>query len=366
MRLPLNNPRDKTSVDLEQLEKMVDAFLDADFRYFDTAYMYHNFQSEVFIRKALVERHPREKFMLTTKLPLSRLKSVADRERIFNEQLEKCGVDYFDCYLLHNVNSRSLPIAEQLDCFDFIARKKSDSKVRRIAFSFHDRADMLDRILTAHPEIDLVQLQINYLDWESPSVQSRLCYETVRRHGKKIIVMEPIKGGMLARVPESIEKLFKEAAPDMSTASWALRYAASLDGVAIVLSGMSSIEQLEDNVNCMREFKPLNDVEFRIVERAARMIKEKIAIDCTACGYCVKGCPKNIPIPDYFALYNSYFREHGSEKVNLFFNERNYYANYVDNGKASECIGCRQCERACPQHLPITDWLAKVAELFGQ
>lgn len=364
MRLPLLDANNQGNVDLEQFKKMVDTFLERGFTYFDTAYMYHDFKSEIFVREGLVKRHPRESFTLTTKLPTMMLHTKEDCERIFNEQLEKCGVDYFDYYLLHNLNTNTYKTAEKLDCFKFIQQKKAEGKVKHICFSYHDNAALLDKILTAHPEIEYVQIQMNYLDWDSRTIQSRKCYETIVKHGKKVIVMEPVKGGMLAKVPAPVEEMFKNYAPDSSVASWAVRFAASHDEVFMVLSGMSNIAQLEDNTAYMQDFQPLNSEEFKLIENAVKIINEKIAIPCTACRYCVKGCPQNIAIPEYFALYNSYYREHGDKKVSGFFNELAYYGNITGHGKASDCIKCRACERACPQHIEITKWLEKVAALF--
>ena len=364
MRLPILDAANQGSIDLEQFKKMVDIFLERGFTYFDTAYMYHDFKSEIFVREGLVKRHPRESFTLTTKLPTMMLHTKEDCERIFNEQLEKCGVDYFDYYLLHNLNTVNYETAEKLDCFNFIQQKKAEGKVKHICFSYHDNAALLDKILTAHPEIEFVQIQMNYLDWESRSIQSRKCYEVIRKHRKKVIVMEPVKGGMLAKVPAPVEEMFKNYAPNDSVASWAVRFAASHEDVFMVLSGMSNLEQLEDNTSYMQDFQPLNDEEFKIIENAVKIITEKIAIPCTACRYCVKGCPQNIAIPEYFALYNSYYREHGEKKVDGFFNELAYYNNFKNNGKASDCIKCHACEKACPQHIAITLWLKKIAALF--
>ena len=361
MRLPLTDPEDFTKVDIAQVERMVDAFLERGFTYFDTAYMYHEFLSEKIVRRTLVERHDRNAFTLATKLPTMFLKAEGDQERIFAEQLEKCGVEYFDYYLLHNLNVSNYRKVEQFGSFAFAARLKAEGKIRHLGFSFHDSAELLDKILTAHPETEFVQLQINYLDWENESIQSRKCYETARRHGKPVVVMEPVKGGTLARLPEEAEKLFRTVRPDLSPASWAIRYAAGLDGVMMVLSGMSSIEQLDDNTSYMQDFEPLNAEDHAAVDRAVGIINRAIAIPCTACRYCVDGCPKKIAIPEYFALYNN-----TKQSLNKGFSVQSvYYDNLTQShGRASECIGCRKCEKSCPQHLPIVDHLRQVAEAF--
>ena len=362
MRLPLTDPNDGASVDVELLKTMVDAFLEKGFTYFDTAWMYCGFQSECAIREALVKLHPRDSYTLADKLHAGFLKTKEDRERIFQEQLRKTGVDYFDYYLLHDVGTDHYKTYQELDCFRWLEEKKAQGLARHIGFSYHDNAELLDRVLTEHPEVEFVPLQLNYLDWDSEGVQSRKCYETAVKHGKPVIVMEPVKGGTLARVPESVEKMFREARPEMSIPSWAIRFAASLEHVMVVLSGMSNMEQLLDNTDYMADFQPLSAQEQALVKKAVDAINSTIVIPCTGCSYCTEGCPQRIAIPKYFSLYNADLQE---IKEKSWRPQGEYYTRLTMNfGKASDCLECGQCEQVCPQHLPIIRHLKDVAARF--
>lgn len=364
MRLPLVDASDAASIDLEQTKQMVDTFLEQGFTYFDTAWMYCGFASENAAKEALVERHPRDSYTLATKLHAGFLQGKEDRDRIFEEQRKKTGVEYFDYYLLHDIGYDHYKIYNELDCFAWLKEKKEQGLVKHIGFSYHDNAELLDQVLTEHPEMEFVQLQINYLDWDSEGIQSRKCYETAVKHNIPIIVMEPVKGGTLANVPEPVEEMLKGYNQEASVASWAIRFAASLENVVMVLSGMSNMEQLQDNLSYMKELVPLNDEEQQLIGKAVDIINGNIAIPCTACEYCVEGCPKKIAIPKYFSLYNADKQE---VKEKGWTPQGEYYDRLTNIfGKAGDCIACGQCEKACPQHLPIIKHLREVAGYFGK
>ena len=363
MRMPTLDKTNQADVDIEQVKAMVDLFMEKGFTYFDTALMYNGFASEAVAKTALVDRHPRDSFTLATKLHAGFFDSAEEREKVFAGQLKKTGAGYFDYYLIHGIEASMLPKYEQFDCFGWLLEKKAQGLVKHAGFSFHDSAELLDEILTKHPEMEFVQLQINYLDWESQWVQSRACYEVAVKHGKPVIVMEPVKGGTLAKIPEAAEKLFKEHDPKMSVPSWAIRFAASLDNVMVVLSGMSSIEQMEDNLSYMADFTPLTGEEQALCYRAAEIINAQIAVPCTGCAYCTEGCPKKIAIPQYFSLYNEDMRE-DLEKKGWTVNFSNYDILADKFGRAKDCIACGQCEGMCPQHLPIIEKLKAVSAHF--
>lgn len=361
MRLPLLDRKDVTAIDEAQLCRMVDRFIEQGFTYFDTAYFYHQNTSENAARKTLVERHPRESYVLADKMPVSLVERPEDHPKYFNEQLKKCGVDYFDYYLLHTLKTDLYAKTMEYGGFAFVRKLKAEGKIRHFGFSFHDTPELLDQILTEQPDTEFVQLQINYIDWESEQVRARECYETARKHGKPIIVMEPVRGGGLARVPEEAEKMMKAYHPDLSIPSWAVRFAASLDGVMMVLSGMSDMAQLEDNTSYMRNFTPLNKEELEIIRKAADVIRNRTAVPCTSCRYCVDDCPKHIPIPDIFSIYNE------RERTRDVYSHKVAYEKLVAGegcGKASQCIKCKQCEMHCPQHIEITKWLEEAVKEF--
>lgn len=353
LRLPMNGHEPKW----DEINAMVDRFMEGGGNYFDTCWTYLDGQSQAAIRRCVVERKDRNSIMIADKLPGYQCKSKEDCQRYFENAMERCGVDYFDVFLLHWLNGANYEVAERLDEFAFIAEKKKEGKAKRIGFSYHDNASLLEEILTKHPEIDVVQLQINYLDWDSVGVESRKCYETCLKHGKRVIVMEPVRGGALAALPEEAEDILGAVHPDWSPADWALRFVQSLPQVEICLSGMNAMEQVEANI---REFEPLTDEERALLLSICPIINRKTAIGCTGCRYCVTQCGKKIPIPDFFKLYNEIRRFPDDDwKIG------NVYGQMIrTQGKASDCIGCGACAKKCPQKLDIPEFMKKVAEQF--
>ena len=358
MRLPVVNG-DMEQIDDELFCKMIDTFMERGFTYVDTAYPYHNQKSEGAVKRCLVDRYPREKFYLADKMPVWNVKEYADYEKIFNEQLERCGVEYFDFYLLHAMNKARVAETEELGGYEFVQKMKAEGKIKHIGFSFHDTADALDEILKNHPEMEFVQLQINYYDWESENVQSRKCYETAVKYGVPVIVMEPVKGGTLANLAPEAAEVLKGLDEDASYASFAVRYVASLDNVFMVLSGMSDYEQLVDNTSYMKEFVPLSEAEQEGIAKVVEALAKLPTIACTKCRYCVDGCPQNINIPGLFQAYNNVV-QFGDNAVT----RRSYKQAIKDRGLASSCVKCGLCEEQCPQHLEIRELLEKVAEVF--
>ena len=292
MRMPLTNPDDQKSIDIPQMEKMVDAFFGAGFTYCDSAWMYHDFMSEPTVGQVVVGRYPRDSFTVATKMPVAMIRSHEEGVSIFEAQLQKMGVDYFDYYLVHDMNVANYERAKKFDMISYLRDKKEAGIIKKLGFSCHDNPEYLDRVLTECPFFEFVQLQINYLDWESAGVQSHKCYDVCVKHGKPVFVMEPVKGGTLAKIPAKAEKLLREVHPDWSPASWALRFAASLPGVQIVLSGMSTLEQVQENTAFMKDMAPLTDEEVDLLQKVAAMIRETIAIPCTGCRYCVEESTK--------------------------------------------------------------------------
>ena len=358
MRLPMNGKE----VDIEKTSQLVDNFMAKGFTYFDTAWMYCESKSEMAIKQCLVDRYPRDSYTLTTKLPSYEINSFEDRDRVFNEQLRRTGLTYFDYYWLHAVGTRNLDTFDKWKCWDFIREKKEEGLVKHIGFSFHDSAEVLDAILSKHPEIEFVQLQLNYLDWLSQDVQSKACYDVCVKYGKPVIVMEPVKGGALARVPDEANKLLKDAQPNMSIASWAIRFAASLENVYMVLSGMTTLEQMQDNLSYMEDFKPLTLEENILCGKVAQIINESVFIPCTACDYCAAKCPQGIAISKYFALYNGEKQE-SRETIRLV-GKNSYDDIKKSSTPISECLKCGECERICPQHISIRDHLDEVKKYF--
>ena len=356
MRLPKVSTEPDAAIDVAQTSQMVDEFLDAGFTYFDTAYVYAG--SEEATAKALVQRHPRESYTLATKLFAGRAANAGEAKAQFTTSLERTGAGYFDFYLLHNLGDARTHKFEEYGLWDWAAEQKRAGLIRHLGFSMHATADQLDAVLTAHPEAEFVQLQINYADWDDVQVQSRLCYETALKHGKPVIIMEPVKGGLLANPPEKVADVFKAADPRASCASWALRFAASLPGIVTVLSGMSDLAQLRDNLATFKSLKPLDAAGRAVLDRAQQAMASIDTVPCTNCHYCMAGCPEGIPIPNLLGVLNGYRIYERLDKA------KGDYEWRAKDTKASDCISCGACEEVCPQHLPIIDHLEECVQLF--
>lgn len=354
MRLPMNGD----VVDTAQFSAMVDKFMASGFNYFDTAHGYLSGKSETAIAECVVKRYPRESFTLTNKLTNVFFKSEADVKPFFEQQLAWCGVDYFDFYLMHSQCKDKFEYFKRCRAYEQAFELKAEGKIKHFGISFHDTADVLEQILSEYPQIELVQIQLNYVDWDSSVVQSRLCAEVCKKYNKPIVVMEPVKGGSLANLPDDARKVLTDLNGG-TPASYALRFAAGGDNVFMVLSGMSNTEQAEDNLATMRNFTPLDQTEQAAVSKVVEILNSKHLIPCTACRYCVDGCPKHISIPDLFACMNA-------KQLYKDWNADFYYhkVHTKNKGKASDCIRCGKCEKICPQHLPIRNLLQAVAKQF--
>ncbi|MDO4543741.1 MAG: aldo/keto reductase [Clostridia bacterium] len=354
MRLPMKGEK----VDYEEFSKMVDAFIESGFNYFDTAHGYVGGMSETALKACLTSRYDRSSYVLADKLSTQHFETEQEIRPLFEKQLEACGVDYFDFYLMHAQNAEAFSKYKRCHAYETALELLKEGRIRHFGISFHDKAAILDEILTEYPQVEFVQIQFNYVDFDDPSIESRRCYEVCKKHGKPVIVMEPCKGGNLVNMPEEISKVLKDLNGG-SLASYAIRFAAGFEGVMMVLSGMGSMEMMEDNIGYMRDFKPLNETEQAAIAKVCELFRKKNLIPCTACRYCTEACPRGILIPDLFACLNA-------KKVFNNWNTDYYYHNVhtVHNGKASDCIKCGKCEILCPQHLPIRELLIEVAGEF--
>lgn len=363
MRLPLLDENDFKSIDYEQVNKMVDSYMESGFNFFDTAYVYHEGVGEEAFRKSVVERYPRDSFMLSTKLSLFVITKESQLEPLFVEQLKNCGVDYFDYYLLHNVSGYTETAWKNVDLYSFIQRKKEEGYIKHIGLSTHGDAEFLEGILVEHPEIEFVLLQINYIDWEDEAIESKKCWEVARKYNKEIMIMEPYKGGFLADVPKEAKIIMKDYNPDKSVISWAMRFVANLEDIKVIFTGASNLEQLENNISEIKNADPLNDEELEILKEVSEIINSNITVDCTKCRYCIDACPEEIDIAKIFDLYNKdklLGNEGWSQAGNAYLN----YSKLPDVGIASDCVECEMCVEECPQQIDIPEVLKDVAKTF--
>ncbi len=355
MRLPMNG----NEVDYDLTCRMVDCFLENGFCYFDTAKVYHDGKSEIAIQKCLSSRYPRERYLLTNKLSTTTFNSKEEIRPVFEEQLKTCGVDYFDFYLMHSQNKMLYDKYKKCEAYEVALELKKEGKFKHLGISFHDTPEMLEQILTEYPQIEVVQIQFNYADYENPMVQSKQCYEVCRKFNKPVIVMEPVKGGSLVKLPQQAHEILAEL-HNGTDASFAIRFAAGFDNIKMVLSGMGSMEMVEDNVNSLKNFSPLNQKEHEALKKVCSILDSSNLIPCTSCRYCTKGCPKEILIPDLFACMNN-------KAVWKNWSAEYFYGIHTqNNGKAKDCIGCGACEEICPQKLPIRQLLQDVSKEFDQ
>lgn len=358
MRLPLLDKNDPKSIDMPQFEQMVDAFMEAGNTYFDTAFVYHEGESEVALGKALVARYPRESFTIATKCLAWALPNKEAAQECLDVSLKRLGTDYVDYYLLHNVGGKRTAKFDEYDMWDFAREQKAAGKIRYVGFSIHDDAECLDRLLTAHPEMDFVQLQVNYLDWDDPKFDAKRLMEVAAAHGKPVIIMEPARGGVLCKLPEDIAGIFEKAKPGSKPAEWAYRFCWNLPNVIAVLSGMSTIDQARENLASYRDNKPFDDSERAALEKVMNELRSMASVPCTACGYCIEGCPSHVKIPDIMALLNLEEMTHDRDFV------KGLYSWQAAEGRASECIKCGACEDMCPQSIGIIEQLERAAEQY--
>ena len=355
MRLPMKDGE----VDIEETKRMVDYFLDNGFNYFDTAHGYLEGKSELAVKECLTSRYPRDKYILTDKLSSDFFNTEEEIRPYFEKELEACGVEYFDFFLMHAQNAEYFEKYKKCHAYETALEFKKEGKIRHFGISFHDNAEVLEQILTEYPQIEVVQIQFNYVDYDDPSIESRKCYEVCRKHGKPVIVMEPVKGGNLVNnLPEKAQKVLDDLHGG-SNASYAIRFAASFDGIMMVLSGMGNMEMMKDNVSFMKDFVPLSDKEKEAIKQVCEIFNAQGLIPCTGCRYCTDGCPKKILIPDLFACLNAK-KKFGDWNSDFYYHQ----VHTKHNGKASDCVKCGKCEHSCPQHLKIRELLEQVAETF--